>query len=78
METLLEECVYGSTDSYDYLVGGFDELPRSFLPQLKDKIIFNAKVSKVIQSKKEVTVHISCSGIDCTDKESGKYSTYML
>ena len=52
METLLEECVYGSTDSYDYIVGGFDELPRSFLPQLKDKIIFNAKVSKVQQSKK--------------------------
>ena len=71
-EILIQKCVHATAEGFDYIVDGFDKLPKSFLPQLKDKIIFKAKVSKVQQSKKGVTVHISCSGIDCTDDTSGK------
>ena len=64
--------MHATAEGFDYMTEGFDKLPRSFLPQLNDKIIFKAKVSKVEQSKEGVTVHISCSGIDCTDDTSGK------
>ena len=63
-------------DGFDFVVGGFDEITRSFMPQLKDKIILKAKVSKIKQSTKGVSVHISCHGIECTDKKSGTSMEY--
>ena len=63
-------------EGFDFVVGGFDEITRSFMPQLKDKIILKAKVSKIKQSTKGVSVHISCNGIECTDKKSGTSIEY--
>jgi len=35
---------------YDSIIGGNDHLGSSFLPTLKDKIVFNAKVNSIRQS----------------------------
>jgi hypothetical protein len=35
---------------YDSIIGGNDHLGNSFLPTLKDKIVFNAKVNSIRQS----------------------------
>ena len=32
MEILIDECVWGTAGSFDYIVGGMDQLPRGFLP----------------------------------------------
>jgi monoamine oxidase len=48
------------TESFKHLVeikGGMDLLPRSFLPKLKDHIIFGAKLEALEQTETQVTVH---------------------
>jgi monoamine oxidase len=47
-------------DAYTNMVqidGGMDQLPRSFLPQLKDRIRFGARVVAIDQSPEQVIIH---------------------
>ncbi|KDE49384.1 amine oxidase [Geobacillus sp. CAMR12739] len=39
------------------IVGGNDRLPKAFLPQLKDEILFSHKVQKIVQHENGVTIH---------------------
>ncbi|MEB3751903.1 flavin monoamine oxidase family protein [Geobacillus sp. FSL W8-0032] len=39
------------------IAGGNDQLPKAFLPQLKDEILFSHKVQKIVQTPNSVTVH---------------------
>ncbi|RAL24051.1 flavin monoamine oxidase family protein [Thermoflavimicrobium daqui] len=39
------------------ITGGLDRLPKSFLPQLKNEILFNQKVVRVVQHPNSITVH---------------------
>ena len=56
---LLREEVGGYYTDMVYLVGGSDHLPRAFLPELRDRIIFGAKMVALDQSPESVTVHYS-------------------
>jgi monoamine oxidase len=39
------------------ITGGNDQLPKAFVPQLKDNIMFGQKVRKIVQHNNQVTVH---------------------
>jgi monoamine oxidase len=39
------------------ITGGNDLLPKAFLPQLKDNILFGQKVKKIVQHNNQVTIH---------------------
>ncbi|GAJ39117.1 flavin monoamine oxidase family protein [Saccharococcus caldoxylosilyticus] len=39
------------------ITGGNDQLPKAFVPQLKDNIIFGQKVKKIVQHNNQVTIH---------------------
>ena len=57
VEIILDDCVYSGThNEFDYVVGGFDLIPRGFLPELSEDIVLRAKVSDIRQSKDGVSV----------------------
>ncbi|QPA30667.1 flavin monoamine oxidase family protein [Thermaerobacillus caldiproteolyticus] len=39
------------------ITGGNDQLPKAFVPQLKDNIMFGQKVRKIVQHNNQVTIH---------------------
>jgi monoamine oxidase len=39
------------------ITGGNDQLPKAFVPQLKDNIMFGQKVRKIVQHDNQVTIH---------------------
>jgi monoamine oxidase len=39
------------------ITGGNDQLPFAFLPQLRENILFEQKVTKIIQNNNQVTIH---------------------
>jgi monoamine oxidase len=39
------------------ITGGNDQLPKAFVPQLKENIMFGQKVRKIVQHNNQVTVH---------------------
>jgi monoamine oxidase len=39
------------------ITGGNDQLPKEFIPQLKENIMFGQKVRKIVQHNNQVTVH---------------------
>jgi len=55
-EMTINECDHGLSDDYEQIVGGFDLLPRSYLPFLEKEIIFKAKVTSISQTEKGVQV----------------------
>jgi len=57
----LDACLF---DKELYLIaGGKDLLPRAFLPYLKDNIVFNARVHKVLYGKNGVTLGLKASNL---------------
>jgi monoamine oxidase len=39
------------------ITGGNDQLPKAFVPQLKENIIFGQKVQKIVQHDNQITIH---------------------
>ena len=57
VEVLNDECVYGTTQNqFDFVLNGFDQIPKGFLPHLKDEINYRAKVTGINQSEDGVAV----------------------
>jgi monoamine oxidase len=59
---LLREETGGYYTNMVYLVGGTDNLPRAFLPDLRDRIIFGAKMIALDQDPAGVTIHFHTLG----------------
>jgi monoamine oxidase len=58
LELLRELTITFSPDIRFYeITGGNDQLPKAFLPQLKDNIVFGQKVKKIVQHNNQVTIH---------------------
>lgn len=45
------------TTHYYEITGGNDQLPKSFLPQLEENILYDQKLTKIFQSDNQVTIH---------------------
>jgi monoamine oxidase len=61
LELLREEAGSYYTDMVE-IVGGMDNLPRAFLPPLRERIRFGARMVAVEQSPEAVTVHFQTAG----------------
>ncbi|MCI0766480.1 flavin monoamine oxidase family protein [Bacillus sp. TL12] len=57
IEVLREAIFFTSTTHFYEITGGMDQLPRAFLPQLKENILFHQKMTKIVQEKNSVTIH---------------------
>lgn len=58
LEILREYLILGNPAIHFYeITGGFDRLPRAFLPQLAEDIFFKQKMTKIVQNEKNVTIH---------------------
>jgi monoamine oxidase len=69
---LLREEIGGYYTNLVQIEGGMDRLPNSYLPLLKDRIRFGAKMTAIDQSPVDVTIHYStASG---RFKENGDYA----
>ena len=66
---LLDECTFGGEGGLDYIVEGFDQLPRNLMKNLTKEIQFRSKVSSVKSTKNgtRVQVVVNCSGADCPE-----------
>ncbi|MFJ5624433.1 flavin monoamine oxidase family protein [Peribacillus loiseleuriae] len=57
LELLREVMILFTPDVRFYKIpGGNDQLPKAFLPQLKDNIMFGQKVMKIVQHNNQVTI----------------------
>ncbi|TMV43505.1 FAD-binding protein [Paenibacillus mesophilus] len=56
LEILRDFILFVPSTRFHEISGGFDQLPRSFLPQLKDNIHFNCRMTKIIQNGSNVTI----------------------
>ncbi|PEZ03368.1 amine oxidase [Bacillus sp. AFS018417] len=56
VEVLREMIFFTSTNEFYEITGGMDVLPQSFLPQLKENILFHQKVTDIIQQNESVTI----------------------
>jgi len=54
---VLREAANFRTNRYFEITGGMDLLPRAFLPQLKDVIRLNQRMTKIVQDNNSVTIH---------------------
>jgi monoamine oxidase len=43
--------------SYYEITGGNDQLPKAFLPQLKENILYGQQMTKIVQHNNQVTIH---------------------
>lgn len=57
VEVLRELIFFTSTTHFYEITGGMDRLPRAFLPQLKENILFHHKMTKIAQQNNNVTIH---------------------
>lgn len=58
IEILREVLILANPDIYFYeITGGFDQLPKAFLPQLQEDILFQQKMTKIVQHDNQVTIH---------------------
>jgi monoamine oxidase len=58
LEVLREASQFRTTRYYE-ITGGMDLLPKAFLPQLKDVIRFNQRMTKITQHPNSVSIHSS-------------------
>ncbi|MGG6362694.1 flavin monoamine oxidase family protein [Peribacillus frigoritolerans] len=56
IEVLREEASFRANRFYE-ITGGMDLLPKAFLPQLKEVIMFNQRMTKIVQHNNRVTIH---------------------
>ncbi|MGG1678111.1 flavin monoamine oxidase family protein [Neobacillus sp. NRS-1170] len=57
IEVLREFIVLTLTKRFYEITGGMDQLPKAFLPRLKENILFNKKMMKISQYQNLVTIH---------------------
>lgn len=58
LDLLREIMIFINPDiSYFEITGGADQLPNSFLPQLKENILFGHQMTKIVQHGNQVTIH---------------------
>ncbi|MGJ7913822.1 flavin monoamine oxidase family protein [Neobacillus sp. LXY-1] len=57
IEVLREMLLFSSNNQFYEITGGMDRLPRAFLPQLKENILFNQKMMKISQYPNSITIH---------------------
>ncbi len=55
-EITLDQCDHGTAKELDQIVGGFDKLPRAFLPHLGQDIVYRAKVTSIKHDQNSVQV----------------------
>jgi len=60
IEILIDDCVFGNGGGFDYIYGGFDQLPNAFIPHLEKNIVFHSKVFRIqqVKQKKSKTFYI--------------------
>ncbi|RLQ94219.1 flavin monoamine oxidase family protein [Falsibacillus albus] len=58
--------------------GGMDQLPKAFLPDLKDDIIFHQKLTRIEQGKDQVTFSFIDTHSDSTSQLSADYAIVTL
>ncbi|WP_028402390.1 flavin monoamine oxidase family protein [Ectobacillus panaciterrae] len=57
LEVLREQITFKSATRFYEITGGMDLLPRAFLPQLEENIMFHQKMAKIIQHQNNITIH---------------------
>ncbi|MBO9130721.1 flavin monoamine oxidase family protein [Bacillus sp. 165] len=57
IEALRELNLLTSTMYFYEITGGMDRLPKAFLPQLQEDILFHQKMNRIIQADNAVTIH---------------------
>ena len=62
IEVLREMIFFTSTAKYYEITGGMDALPHSFLPKLKDDILFRYKMTKIEQEDNRVIIQVNHEG----------------
>ena len=55
IEIIIDECVYGNSE-FDFVVEGFDRIPRGLLEDLGEDVIYKARVSEIQHDDKGVAV----------------------
>ena len=78
---LIDDCVFGGASGFDYIVEGFDRLPRTLFKFLGSNIHFASKVSsvKTFSKNTKVQVNASCSGVNCyKSKNDTYYITFII
>ena len=69
-KALIDDCVFtGEFGGLDYVVEGFDQLPRSLFRRLETNVRFRSKVASVrkVANGTRIQVSISCNGCDCNE-----------
>lgn len=56
LEVLREQVAFKTATKFYEITGGMDLLPQAFLPQLKDNILLNQKLTKIIQNGHSLTI----------------------
>ncbi|WP_235822178.1 flavin monoamine oxidase family protein [Gottfriedia luciferensis] len=56
IEVLKEQITFTTAKKFYEITGGMDLLPKAFLPLLKDNILLNQKLLKIIQNNNSVTI----------------------
>jgi monoamine oxidase len=70
MEILIDECIFAGDTMFDYVVNGFDAIPRGFVPTMMPHVMLNSKVTAINQTDTQVTVQFQCRGVSCWQKVS--------
>jgi monoamine oxidase len=65
LEILRDFIIFSPGTRFYEISGGFDQLPKAFLPQLKENILFDRKMTKISQNRNSVTI----SGVSTHTKE---------
>lgn len=55
-EMTINQCDHQLSSQYDQITGGFDLLPRAFLPSIGENIIYKAKVTSISQIEHGVEI----------------------
>ncbi|MEE6450037.1 flavin monoamine oxidase family protein [Gottfriedia acidiceleris] len=56
LEVLREQVTFKSATKFYEITGGMDLLPKAFLPQLKENILFNQKLTRITQNGNSITI----------------------
>ncbi|MGC5328351.1 flavin monoamine oxidase family protein [Brevibacillus sp. SYSU BS000544] len=56
LEILRDFILFSPSTQFYEITGGFDRLPHAFLPQLKENIFFNRKMTKITQHRNDITI----------------------
>jgi hypothetical protein len=74
---LIDDCTFGGAGRLDYIVEGFDMLPKSLLKFLTSEVRFQSKVTSVksLANSTKVNVAVSCKGAACSNSKTSLKQT---